>query len=100
MHISFLIYFNNLSCTCSNRVAIHHHQQAVTVYEAYGIYRACTLAFALQLRKKHRKTSVRVAEEHPENKQTKNKTKKNPPKGKLLTLRKQNPAPTSGVFHS
>jgi len=48
-----------------------------------------TLAFALQLGKKHGKTSVRVAEEHPEKK-----------KGRLLTLRKQNPAPTSGVFHS
>jgi hypothetical protein len=37
-----------------------------------------TLAFALQLRKKHGKTSVRVAKERPENKQTKNKKK--PPK--------------------
>jgi hypothetical protein len=36
-----------------------------------------TLAFALQLRKKHGKTSVRVAKEHPEKerkKQLKNKT--------------------------
>jgi len=39
MHFSFLIYFNNLSCTGSNRVTIHH-QEAVTVYAVYGIYHA------------------------------------------------------------
>jgi len=42
MNFSFLIYFNILSWTCSNRVTVHH-QQAVTVYAAYGIYRASTL---------------------------------------------------------
>ena len=37
-----LIYFDNLSCTCFNR-RTNHHQVAVTVYAAYGIYRASTL---------------------------------------------------------
>ena len=34
MHFFFLIYFNYLSYTCSNRVTIHH-QEAVTVYAAF-----------------------------------------------------------------
>jgi len=32
MHFSFLIYFNNLSCTCFEQS--DHHQEAVTVYAA------------------------------------------------------------------
>ena len=58
-----------------------------------------TLAFALQLSKKHGKTSVRVAEEHPEIK-TKTHTQQKKTNAKLLKLRKQNLAPTSGLFHS
>ena len=39
IYFSFLLYFNNLSLHVSNRVTIHH-QEAVTVYAAYGIYHA------------------------------------------------------------
>jgi hypothetical protein len=39
MHFSLLIYFNNYPLPVSNRLTIHH-QEAVTVYAAYGIYHA------------------------------------------------------------
>jgi hypothetical protein len=40
MYFSFLIYSNNLSPTCFEQT---HHQEAVTVYAAYGIYHASAL---------------------------------------------------------
>jgi len=42
MHFSFLISFNNLSCKCFEQ--IDHHQQAVTVHAACGIYCASTFS--------------------------------------------------------
>ena len=37
MYFSLLIYFNNYSLHVSNRLTIHH-QAAVAVHAAYGIY--------------------------------------------------------------
>jgi len=38
----FLIYFYNLLLHISNSVTVHN-QEALTIYAAYGIYRASTL---------------------------------------------------------
>ena len=42
MHFSFFIYANIYPLHVSNGVKIHH-QETVTVYAAYGIYRASAL---------------------------------------------------------
>jgi hypothetical protein len=58
-----------VNCNCSSTVHIYTqtiHRTTQLIWEECGpcpIFASYTLAFALQLRKKHGKTSVRVAEE-------------------------------------
>jgi hypothetical protein len=59
------IYTQTIHRTTQSTQTIHRTTQLTNLEERgpYPLFASCTLAFDLQLRKKHGKTSVRVAEE-------------------------------------